>query len=53
MRKLRTRLLMGSGAATVVTGISLAVAAHPAAAQGIVINPIIKPLLDFILTLPI
>jgi hypothetical protein len=53
MRRLRNRLLVSGGAVTAVTGLSLAIAAHPAAAQGIVINPIIKPLIDFILTLPL
>lgn len=51
MRSLRNRLLVSSGVATLVTGVSLAFSTHPAAAQGIIINPIIKGLLDLVINL--
>ncbi len=53
MRRMRNRLLLGSGAAATIAGIAVAVTPQAAHATTIVLDPIIAPLINLLLAIPL
>ena len=53
MRKLRNKILLSSGAVATLAGIGVAVTPQAAHASTIVLDPIIAPLINLLLAIPL
>ncbi len=53
MRKLRTKLMVSAGTVATVSGIAIAMSPQAAHATTIVLHPILTPLIDLVLGIPL